>query len=95
MLTAQPVYTVRCMGCCMVLVNDGYILVFTVFVCKWVVTWRSWMNVILAGVQASRYIELFIQSIQISLVHRLSIRHENARFIIITLTETPKHAILY
>lgn len=35
MLTAQPVYTVRCMGCCMVLVNDGYILVFTVFVCKW------------------------------------------------------------
>lgn len=53
------------------------------------------MNVILAGVQASRYIELFIQSIQISLVHRLSIRHENARFIIITLTETPKHAILY
>lgn len=29
MLTAQPVYTVRCMGYCMGLVNDGYILVFT------------------------------------------------------------------
>lgn len=48
------------------------------------------MNVILAGVQASRYIELSIQSIQISLVHRLYIPHENARFIITILTETPK-----
>lgn len=63
MLTAQPVYTIRCMGHCMVLVNNGYILVFTSTCCKWAIAWGdygvnerdpSWQ------VQASRFLNCLI-----------------------------------